>query len=172
MLTISIAYLVAPFFLFIIILGDREYLPHAAILFLMAFTNILFVDVFKVLDPLSYIQSKEILIKYDGAIAIAMTMFLFKDKLALKQSLLLAFAVLCHTMILYKLTIHSSIISAFFYTWYDELIIMVGILQMVISRNGLISALRNVREHILRLSFYCWCFIKGFSLFKKREIRS
>ena len=45
MLTIDVAYMVAPWFLFIIVFGDNKYLPHAAILFLMASVNILFIDI-------------------------------------------------------------------------------------------------------------------------------
>ena len=55
-------------------------------------------------------------------------------------------------MIIYDLTIHSSFASNVFYTWYDELIIMVGILQMAISHNGLTNALGNIREFISGLT--------------------
>lgn len=55
-------------------------------------------------------------------------------------------------MIIYDLTIHSSFASNMFYTWYDELIIMVGILQMAISHNGLTNALGGMRGFISRLT--------------------
>jgi hypothetical protein len=138
----------------------------------MAFVNILFVDVFGLVDSLSYLESKAVLIKYDGAFAVCMTMFLVKDRLACKHSILLAFAVLCHTMILWDLQITSSFVSLFFYSWYDELIILVGILQMAISRNGLNSALRGIRQHILRISFSVWCYSKSFTILKEGKVRT
>ena len=161
MLTIDIAYLVAPLFLFIIVFSDIKYLPHATILFLMAFVNILFVDVFGMVDSLSYVESKQLLMWYDILIAMLMIVLLRMDKQAWKHALILAFAALCHFMIIYDLTIHSSFASNLFYTWYDELIIMVGILQMVISHNGLINALRRMRSHILRVSYYYRNYSKG-----------
>lgn len=167
MLTIDVAYIVAPWFLFIIVLSDVKYLPHAAILFLMATANILFVDVFGMVDPLSYVESKYLLMWYDILISIVMIVLLKIDKQAWKHSLILAFAALCHFMIIYDLTIHSSFISNVFYTWYDELIIMVGILQMVILSDGITNALRNGKGIILRISFYSWCYGKSFSASKK-----
>ena len=92
--------------------------------------------------------------------------------MAWKHALILAFAALCHNMIIYDLTIHSSFISNSFYTWYDELIIMVGLLQMAISHNGLTNALGNVREHILRFSFYTWCYSKSYTSFKRSGAKS
>jgi len=167
MLTIDVAYIVAPWFLFIIVFGDIKYLPHAAILFFMASANILFVDVFGMVDPLSYVESKYLLMWYDILIAIFMIALLKIDKQAWKHSLILAFAALCHLMIIYDLTIHSSFVSNVFYTWYDELIIMVGILQMVISSDGITSALSNGKGFILRVSFYTWCYSKSFTSPKK-----
>ena len=148
MLTIDVAYLVAPWFLFIIVFGDIKYFPHAAILFLMAFANILFVDVFGMVEPLSYIESKYLLMWYDISIALFMITLLRVDKQSWKHALILAFAALCHFMIIYDLTIHSSFVSNVFYAWYDELIIMVGILQMAISHDGLTNALGRIRGFI------------------------
>ena len=148
MLPVDIAYLVAPWFLFVIIFGDFKYLPHAAILFIMATVNILFVDVFGMTNPLNYIEEKYLFMWYDLSIALFMLTILLIDKQAWKHALILAFAATCHFMIIYDLTIHSSIVSDLFYAWYDELIIMVGILQMAISYNGLSNALRNMRGFI------------------------
>ena len=152
MLPVDVAYLVAPWFLFIIVFGDIKYLPHAAILFAMAVVNILFVDVFGMTGPLSYVEEKYLLMWYDISIALFMLTLLRVDKQSWKHALILAFAALCHFMIIYDLTIHSSFASNVFYTWYDELIIMVGILQMAISHNGLTNALGNIREFISGLT--------------------
>jgi len=114
----------------------------------MAFVNILIVDVFGMVDSLSYVESKRLLMWYDILISMLMIVLLRLDKQAWKHSLILAFAALCHFMIIYDLTIHSSFASNLFYTWYDELIIMVGILQMVISHDGLFNALGRMRRPI------------------------
>ena len=172
MLTIDVAYLVAPWFLFIILFGNNKYLPHATILFLMAFVNILFVDVFGMVDPLTYVESKDILMWYDIMVALIMITALRIDTLAWKHALILAFAATCHFMILYDLTVYPSFVSYLFYTWYEELIIMVGLLQMAISHNGLTNALGNARELILRLSFYTWCYSKGYTSLKRSGERS
>ena len=103
----------------------------------------------------------------EGVTAFTLSMVLIFDKLAWKQALLLAFATLCHIMINYDITIASSPFSLFFYSFYDELIITVGILQMMASYNGITTALRSAREHIYRSTPYNWCFGKGVYLLKK-----
>jgi hypothetical protein len=172
MLPVDIAYLVAPWFLFIIVFGDNKYLPHATILFLMATINILFVDIFGMTNPLTYVEEKVLLMWYDILIGMFMIALLMIDKQAWKHALILAFAALCHYMIIYDLTVYSSFVSNVFYNWYDELIITVGVIQMVISHNGLISALRNIREYILRISFYCWHYSKSIATPKRRGERA
>lgn len=160
-LPVDVAYIVAPWFGFIIVFGDIKYFPHAAILFLMALANILVVDIYGMVESLSYVESKYLFMWYDILIAVLMIVLLMIDKQAWKHTLILAFAALCHFMIIYDLTIHSSFASNIFYTWYDELIITVGILQMVISHDGLYNALRNARKLILRLGFHCRGYSKG-----------
>ena len=95
-----------------------------------------------------YIYNRNVSVLWDGATALILSMFLVFDKLAWKQALLLAFATLCHIMIIYDLTIASSIFSLFFYSFYDELIITIGILQMMVSYDGLITALGSIRKSI------------------------
>ncbi len=96
-------------------------------------------------------------------------MFLAYDKVAWKQALLLAFAVLCHSMIIYDLTISSSLFSAFFYDFYDELIIMIGLLQMMVSYDGIVSAFSNLQKLLHRTIFYIHGFSKGLPTQKKRK---
>ena len=114
----------------------------------------------------------ELLIKLDGITAIVLTYLYYKDKLALRMSLLLAFSVLCHTMLIYDLTVYSSFVSNLFYLYYDELIITIGILQMVISSDGITSALRQIRDYISRFSFYSWCYSKSLHSPKERGART
>jgi len=105
----------------------------------------------------------------DGVTAFTLTMFLFFDKLAWKQSLLLAFATLCHIMIIYDLTNTSTWFSLFFYNYYDELIITVGLTQMAVSYHGINTALRSIREFIFRVSLHSWGYSKNNTSYKIRE---
>ena len=156
----------------ILLFSNRNYFLCAIIILLSCLSNIIIVDSLSLTVPMSYIEEIGFFIKLDGLTAIILTALYLHDKLALRMSLLLAFSVLCHTMIIYDLTVHSSFVSNLFYSWYDELIITVGILQMVISIDGITSALRNIREHLLRFSFYTWCYSKSYSLYQSGRGRS
>jgi len=94
-----------------------------------------------------YTNDIKISIEFDGVTGLILTTLLVRERIAIAQALLLAFAVTCHTMILYDLTVSSSVLTNFFYDFYDELIITVSILQMVVARNG-------IRTAIKRLSYF------------------
>jgi len=156
----------------ILLFSNKNYFWCSIVVLLSSLSNILIVSVFDMTGPMSYIQERGFLIKLDGLTAVVLTALYIKDKLAFNMSLLLAFSVVCHTMIICKLLLEPSPLSFFFYFWYDELIMTIGILQMVISSDGITTALRNIREHLLRISFYCWCFNKSISSHKRSEARS
>jgi len=167
----------ASFFLFILLFSDKRYKIHSFIIFLSSILaySALSGDTSQMARAVTldeYIKDCEISVLWDGVTALILTMFLVFDKNAWKQALLLAFAVLCHSMIIYDLTIASSLMSNFFYSFYDELIILIGLLQIVASLNGYFNALRNVREFILRSRFYCYCFCKGLFPHKKGKGRA
>ena len=145
MITIDIVYLMAAYFLFIFVLGGRQNRIHSAILFLSALLNVFF-QLPESTSLSEYIYNRNVSLLWDGATALMLTGFLPFDKIAWKQALLLAFAVLCHSMIIYDLSIASSWFTLFFYSYYDELIITVGLLQMMVSYDGLIRALDNLQE--------------------------
>jgi hypothetical protein len=166
-----IVYMMAAWFL-ILLFSNKNYFLCSIVILLSSLTNIIIVDVLNLTGPLSYIAERGFLIKLDGLTAVILTTLYAKDKLAFKMSLLLVFSVLCHTMIIYDITVHSSFVTNVFYNWYDELIMTIGILQMVISSDGLTSALRNIQLYILRISFYSWCIGKGISSHKRRGERA
>lgn len=166
-----IVYIMVAWFL-ILSFGDKNYFLCSIIILVASVVNILMVDVFGLTDSMGYIELRGLSIKIDGLAAVILTAFYTKDKLAFKMSLLLAFSVLCHTMIVYNLTVHSGFVSNFFYAWYDELIITIGILQMWISRNGIITVLRNKRGNILWISFYSWCHSKSLCTRKRSEAKT
>lgn len=166
MSSFSLCYLIAAYFLFILVFGGSNNRIHAAIIFLASALNVVF-ELPESTDLASYIYNRNVSVLWDGATALILAMFLIFDKTAWKQSLLLAFATLCHIMIIYDLTIASSIISLFFYNFYDELIITVGILQMMVSYDGVITALRNIRKYIPGISFNIWRYNKSLSSHKR-----
>lgn len=165
-MTINIVYVMAVYFFFIMLFGESKNRIHSAIIFLSSFLNMLFQHP-ESYDLQSYVYNRNISILWDGVTALILTMFLVFDKVAWKHALLLAFAVMCHTMIIYDLTKNSSIISNFFYSFYDELIIMIGLLQMAVSYDGLIGALDKLQELLHRISFCSYNTYK--SLFKQEK---
>jgi hypothetical protein len=156
----------------ILLFSNKNYFWCSIVILLSSLSNIIMIDVFSLTESMNYIDEKGFFIQIDGLAAVILTALYAKDRLALKMSLLLVFSVLCHTMIIYDLSVNSSFVSNIFYSWYDELIIAVGILQMVISSDGITSALRNTQIYILRNSFYIWCYNKSYSLYQTSRERT
>jgi hypothetical protein len=138
----NLVYIIAAWFLLIFIFSSREYKVHA---FIISLASIINLSTNNLVADFTYEQDVSISILFDGVTALILTMFLVFDKVAWKLALLLAFAVLCHIMIIYDLTIASSPFSSIFYNWYDELIITVGLLQMGVSYNGMVDAIRRIQ---------------------------
>lgn len=133
----------AVYFLFILLFGSKEYKIHSAIIFLSCMAPI-FYPLDAATDVDSYMQKRELYILYDGATALILSMLLRYDPIAWKQALLLCFATLCHIMIILNIKAHHA---GFFYNWYDELIMTVLILQMVVSKDGMADAIRRIQEY-------------------------
>jgi len=135
-------YVIAAYFFIILVLGESRYRVHSAIILLFTVLNIVF-ELPESTNDFEYVSNRAINIAWDGFAGLLMVCCLPLDKLASKQSLLFAFAVTCHCMIIYDLTITSSLLGSFFSVWYDELIIVVGILQIGVSYNGFTTAYNN-----------------------------
>ena len=163
-----LVYLMALYFL-VLSFSDDDYNLCAIIVFISCTINILIVDALHITQYFSFAQETELLLMSDGITATALAHTLSKCKLSLRMSLLLAFAVLCNFMVLWDLKITSSFVSLLFYSWYDELILMIGFLQMAIASDGLNTAFKRIREHLLCISFYFWCYNKSSHSFKKRK---
>ena len=148
------------YFLFISLFGDIKDKPHSIIIFLAC---LIFA-----LNPLpsattilQHISNKEHYQFYDAATSLILCLTFKIDKTSYKQAFLLFFALTCHTMVILHLITKSYFawwISLPFYSHYKELIIMVCILQMVVSGNGLRGATINAYRflqillHRVRLS--------------------
>jgi hypothetical protein len=127
-------------------------------------------DILSEAYSLAHIEDTKRAIGIDAASALLLA-FAFK-KPAFKQSALLAFATLCHTMLLYDLTITSTQVTNFFYNWYEELIVMIGLLQMAVAHDGFTSALNRVRESIYRLRVGGHGYTKALSKQQKRKAKT
>lgn len=131
----NMSYFLVVWFAFILFFGSKSIRFSSLILTVYWLLYVILYQL-KLFDPLPYLDITRILNRIDGSIGLMLTMFLWVDKNASKHALLLAFAVLCHTMLLYDLTKDSNWFSLFFYNWYDELIILVCLLQITVSYNG------------------------------------
>ena len=149
MSSLSLCYVIAVYFFIILCFGGENNRIHAAIIFLASILNVIF-ELPESIDMAEYIYNRKVFILWDGATALVLSMFLMFDKTAWKQAILLVFATLCHIMIIYDLTIASSVFSLFFYSFYDELIITIGILQLAVSHDSFYTALRRLQGAIFR----------------------
>jgi len=105
-----------------------------------------------------------------------MSLVFVLDKRSVKLACILIFAVLCHVVLIYHLTISSTFITKVLYVWYDELIIMAAILQLWVSRDGvgkgLDNAFRGLQGMLFRFVFHCYRISKGLSERKKIKVRT
>jgi len=163
----------AIFFFIILIFGKLEYKLHSLVIFvssiLVCFSSY---DSSIIPTDEQYISDLMVSISWDGVSALIMTMFLTFDKKASKQAALLAFAVTVHTVVLWDQDIHSSFISSIVYCWYDELIITIGLLQMMVSYNGFIRAFSNLQGLLYRAVLCGHGLGKGLLARKKRASKA
>lgn len=157
-------------FFIISLFGGKKYLPSSLCILFCIAVNVVWIKLLVEQGVAgSFTERKEFLIDLEGVTALILTMFLYVDKTAWKQALLLSFATLCHIMII------SSIKQAhagFFYTWYDELIIAVGLLQMMVSYDGFIGALSNLQALLLRTYHYFNRTVQDLPIHKKSKERA
>ena len=108
-IAVSMSSVMAIYF-FIILCSSKGYKVHSFIIVIYCLVCIY-------MPESDFIKETNTSILIDGITAFTLTMFLFVDKLAWKQALILCFATLCHIMIIYDLTIASSLFSLFFYSF-------------------------------------------------------
>lgn len=173
-------------FFIILVFAPVKYKLSSLIIVLFILINIAFIGKPIQYDGSSdyymqYFKNKEFLILLDGATAMALTMVLRLDKQAAIQAVIISFAILCHTMILfdYKLSLSHyetthifRIVTGFFYNWYEEMIVTTLISQMAASHDGFTGALRNVQALLFRVFIYINGSCKGLLPQKKREAKT
>lgn len=174
-MSFNFMYIIAVYFFVILVFSEPKYRVHSAIILLFTILNIYF----KMPTSTSleeYVFNRNVNILWDGAAGVLLAFSMVFDRLAGKQALILAFAILCHSMIIYDLTMTQSWFSGFFYTFYGELIILAGLLQMGVSYNGFTTAYDNALCKLQRL--VSWTELhynnlrKGLLARKKREIKT
>jgi hypothetical protein len=121
-----------------------------------------------------FILNKEHLVKIDVVFCLIMlaTNYNKLNPYLFKQWSLLSFAVLCHFMILYDLTVSQSLITGLFYTFYDELIIIVGLLQVCISSGGIMGLFRKLQSFDYRILLSGILYRKSLPERKTRKVKS
>ena len=169
MISLDLVHVIALCFLFIAIFGASEYRASAIIISIASIINII---LYNLTLGSTYIQALELAIKIDVLSVFFLCLVIKFNSASLKQSVLLAFAVFAHIVLLYDLTKSSNAFTNLIYMYYDELIIAVGILQIMATYNGFITALSGLREYLLRISFYCHCHSQSIFLHIKNKARA
>lgn len=120
-------------------------------------------------ESLNYIDRISWSAKVDGVIAAVCCSAFIKDKLARAHALLLSFAVLTNSvLILY----YADSISYSYYVWlfYDEIIIAIGIAQIMASYDRFMDSFRDLREFLHRFNFVFICNTFAYSR-KNKELK-
>ena len=172
--SLNLVFIMALFFMFIAVFSDKAYRSSAIILSASILVNIITIPVLHLDKNLSFIDVTGVLIYFDALTALILTYFMRKDKLAIKQAMLLSFATFCHIMIIYDLSIYSSSFSNLFYLYYDELIITIGLLQMMVAYaalvDGITNAPRTLQALLYRLNVNYNRICKNTLTYKKRKV--
>lgn len=170
--TLSVYYVVAVWF-FIIAVFNREHRILAATLSTISIVNIIIIDLLKLSDYVSFLEMKAFLVLFDALSAFIIVSMLHIDKTAWKHAAILIFAVVCHIMVL-LLFINGSykedgfyivwlILKPFYLFYYENLIILSALLQMVVSYNGLRGAFTNLDRVIQSVFFWSRHYVSGSS---------
>lgn len=169
--TLTIYYVVAAWFL-IIAVFNKKHRAIAATLSAISIVNIIIIDVVNLTNYISFLEMKVFLVVFDALSAFIMVNMLYIDRTAWKHASILSFAVACHIMVL-LLFINSSYKDGFYIVWfvlkpfylfyYENLIILSAVLQMVVSYNGLRGALTNLDRTIQSVFFWSRHYIGSIS---------
>ncbi len=147
--SLLIVYIMTPFFLILLLFGERSLKACSFVIFTSCVLTILTDN--KINPLLSHSEIESLFIFYcnisiiwDSVCALLLiTSKLFNQESG-KQALLLCFAVFCHMMVAYGLVL-------FFRTWYVELILLVGLLQMMVIQDGFRAAVNELWKSVNEL---------------------
>ena len=153
-------YLLIVWFVFIALFGGSKSRPHSVLLFALFLVRVIIFkendyDYYSIEYRIEYLIENRQLLRLDGCFAMAMVMFISRDKKAKILSFLLCCAVSVHFMLIYDLQEESSWLSSFTYDYCDELIIIIWLTMMVIAKDGLITAFNSVSLLLRGNHVYC-----------------
>jgi len=166
--------ILAFYFLFLTLFGDirvkiSSFFVFISSVFIMITAPYDFSAIGSMVSDDFYEQDVGLCILWDGLTALIISVFLRYDEYAIKQASLLIFATLWHTVVLLSL-LNNHV--GFFFAWYDELIISIGLLQMMVSYDGFIHALGNLQALLLRAGDYCNRVVQNLSTHKNSRKRT
>jgi len=137
---------------FIILLSKKNRKTNVVLFAMYLINSFWFKEIKAEFDTVEYINEYIINKEFIAGIDVFLGLVIYalnKDNLTKyvwRQWGILAFVVTCHSMILYDLTISQSWLTGKFYTYYDELIIIAGLLQVWVSRDGILTSIRRVQS--------------------------
>ena len=181
LIAVFLSYPLFLWFLFISCYASKKYIKQSIVI-TVAWCFYCCCFIFSLFDPLSFKEMIYILILIDIGTGLILVTDRFISTYSCKLAITVAFAVLCHSMILlYKTTssLEVKVLTFGFYTYYDELIAMVAILQLLVTFNdgfasGVKGLTRSPRLLQIRLLWgygFCVHYIKG-CVFYFREAKS
>ncbi len=179
LIAVFLSYPLFLWFLFICCYAGKKYTRQSMIL-TVTWLFYCCCFIFNLFGPLSIKEVFCTIIFIDTATGLILVTDRFISTYSCKLAITVAFAVLCHSMILLHKSTDSSevvILTVGFYTYYDELIATVGILQLLVTFNGgftsgikgFIRSPRLPQERLLRSYGFCLHYIKGCYLYLKKE---
>lgn len=164
------------FFAFLLLFSESAYKKHSFIIVASCFIYYLMPDANETLTAAEYkaefIKQTMISIMINGAGALAMSAILFNDRKAAPHTLIYSFIIFHHVMLSLYLINGSSWYSFMNYALYDEILILTAITQVMVSYNGLTSALCNVQRMLSRVYIYSNRVSKGLPGQTNRESKT
>jgi len=159
------------FFVFLLLFSESAYKKHSFIIVVSCFIYYLMPDANEALNGEEYkaefIRQTMISIMINGASALAMSAILFNDRKATPHTLIYSFIIFHHVMLSLYLKNGSTWYSFMSNALYDEILILTAITQIMVSYNGLTSALCNVQGKLSRA--YIYSNYVGKSLFEQAK---
>lgn len=181
-IAINFIYFLAVIFLFVLLASDKEYRWQAFIIVCYCALTVMMPDLDKTGLQYKRIWTNQafVCLMINGAAMAAMLATSFFGRLNILQSNILLFGVVLHYVLTSKLELELNVksedVTLFMklaYYWYYELIILMYILMILVSKNGIhrayINTLSSLQRRIYGDDVYYNSFVDG--AFKPEEAR-
>lgn len=177
LMAVYLSYLLFLWFLFFLAFGDAKHKKQSAIMALV-WGLYCCCFYFKLFDKLSYIETIKLIMLIDIITCLVLVTDYFISRYSGKLALIIAFAVLCHSMLLLNKSMDLLYLKYpvnWFCYYYDELLLTVGLTQLLVSYDkGFYSGIKRFadffRVHGIRnLWGFSSCIYFAESLLKRKE---